>query len=373
MQVVVDGIIYQLQASGGVSRIFTEILPRMCDQDDSLRIALLTEGKLKQSLPNSHPNILHQTIPQIERYLRPRRMWRYVAPKVGGIVRKLCIGRGRGKIWHSTYYTIPENWSGSSVATVVDMTYERFTNLFSKPRDESFRARKRRCVLEADAVICISEATCRDVQRFYGLDSSSIYVVPLACSDVFRQLGQSGEGLKRPIREPFLLYVGNRKNYKNVNTLFQAYSAWPGRKEISLVIVGEIWSDDEECQLAELGIQAYVHLFTDVSDDELCRLYNQAVAFVYPSFYEGFGIPLLEAMACGCPIISSRIPSTIEVAEDCPIYFDPDEPDELRNAFDVVLSEGRNSERVRTGFKRVNQYSWDKTAVQTLEVYRAIS
>ena len=373
MQVVVDGIIYRLQASGGVSRIFSEILPRMCDQDDSLRIGLLTEGKLKQSLPNPHPHIFHRTIPQIERYLRPRRMWRYVGPKAGEIVRKLWIGRGKGKIWHSTYYTTPENWRGSSVVTVVDMIYERFTNLFSKPRHESFRALKRRCVLAADAVICISEATCRDVQRFYGLDSSSIYVVPLACSDVFRQLGQRDDGLKRPTGRPFLLYVGNRNSYKDVNTLFQAYSVWPGRKQVSLVVVGGIWSADEERYLVELRIRDGVHLLTDVDDEELCRLYNQAVALVYPSLYEGFGIPLLEAMACGCPIVASRIPSTIEVAGDSPIYFGPTEVDELLNAFDVALSEGRDSERSKAGFKRVKQYSWDKTAAQTLEVYRAIS
>ena len=104
----------------------------------------------------------------------------------------------------------------------------------------------------------------------------------------------------------------------------------------------------------------------------LCRLYNQAVAFVYPSLYEGFGIPLLEAMTCGCPIVASRIPSTVEVAGDCPIYFDPAEEDDLVNALDIALSEGRNSERVQAGFEKVKSYSWDKTTAQTLQVYRAV-
>jgi alpha-1,3-rhamnosyl/mannosyltransferase len=101
-------------------------------------------------------------------------------------------------------------------------------------------------------------------------------------------------------------------------------------------------------------------------------LYNQAAAFVHPSLYEGFGIPLLEAMACGCPVVASRIPTTREVAGDCPIYFDPMQPDELITALDVALAEGRNSERVRRGLEWVKQYSWDRTARETLQVYRAL-
>jgi len=122
-----------------------------------------------------------------------------------------------------------------------------------------------------------------------------------------------------------------------------------------------------------LGIQNRVHLLTDVDDEELCRLYDQADAFVYPSLYEGFGIPLLEAMACGCPVVASRIPSTIEVAGMCPVYFESAEVESLLAAFDMALSEGRDSERVRSGFERVKSYSWDKTAKQTLEVYYVLS
>jgi len=132
------------------------------------------------------------------------------------------------------------------------------------------------------------------------------------------------------------------------------------------------WSTDEQQCLAQLQIQHKVQLLADVDDETLRYLYNQAVALVYPSLYEGFGIPLLEAMACGCPIIASRIPSTIEVAEDCPIYFESTELDDLINAFDIALSEGRNSKRVQTGLRKVKSYSWDRTAAQTLKVYRTV-
>jgi alpha-1,3-rhamnosyl/mannosyltransferase len=105
----------------------------------------------------------------------------------------------------------------------------------------------------------------------------------------------------------------------------------------------------------------------------LLRLYNQAVALVYPSLYEGFGIPLLEAMACGCPVIASRIPSTVEVAGEQPIYFEPVHLESLLAAFDLALAEGRNSERVRTGLEHAQDFSWDKTSSQVLEVYHALS
>jgi glycosyltransferase involved in cell wall biosynthesis len=148
---------------------------------------------------------------------------------------------------------------------------------------------------------------------------------------------------------------------------------WSKKNDVALVLVGgRQWSDNEQKRLTELGIQGRVHILENVTDQTLCYLYNKAVGFVYPSLYEGFGIPLLEAMACGCPIVASRIPSTIEVAGDCLIYFDPASADELVSALDVVLSEGRNSERVHAGLERVKTYSWDKTAAETLKVYRAV-
>ena len=371
LEVIVDGIIYQGLSNGGISRLFSEILPRMCGMDDSLYITLLTDGKLRQPLPE-HGRIIHRVIPPVKRYLRPGRVWKPVVAAATQFVLQLWFGRGEGRIWHSTYYTMPKKWDGPSIVTVADMIYERFPDLFSGPSNDRFRKEKWRCVLAADAVLCISDTTRQDVQRFYGIGSDRIHVVRLACSDIFRQLEQRDDGFQTPIRQPFFLYVGPRLHYKNFDGFLKAYSKWPGRKEMVLLVVGRAWSADEKKRLVKLGILDRVHLLTDVDDETLCRLYNHAAAFVYPSLYEGFGIPILEAMACGCPVIASRIPSTIEVAGKCPIYFEPTEVDDLLTAFDVALSEGRNSDRVQAGLERVKQYSWDRTARQILEVYRAI-
>jgi glycosyltransferase involved in cell wall biosynthesis len=253
------------------------------------------------------------------------------------------------------------------------MIFERFPDLYNSPGANRFREEKRRCTMEADAVICVSEATKQQVQRFYNLDSAPIYVVPHACSNAFKQTENFDDIPVMPIDEPFLLYIGRRSHYKNFDLLIQAYRVWSKKNDAALVLVGgRQWSDDEQKRLAELGIQGRVHILENVTDQILCYLYNKAVGFVYPSLYEGFGIPLLEAMACGCPIVASHIPSTIEVAGQCPVYFKPTDADDLLNALDITLSEGRNSKRVQAGLERVKTYSWDKTAAETLKVYRAV-
>jgi glycosyltransferase involved in cell wall biosynthesis len=371
-QVVVDGAIFQSQAKGGISRLFSEILPRMCEMNDSLHISLLTQGRLRQSLPK-HRHIKHCSVPTFERYLRPNRVWQSVLPKIKHFTYNLWTGTGEGKIWHSTYYAMPEKWAGYSVATVHDMVFELFPQFYSGPNFDSFRRRKRLSVQQADAVICVSDTTRQEVLRLYELDADKVYVVPNACSDVFRRLDSTEVPASIQIEQPFLLYIGNRARYKNFDLLAKAYSLWPRRKEFTLVLVGARPISESERQLmAKLAIEKQVKLLEDADDETLCRLYNSAALFVYPSLGEGFGIPLLEAMVCGCPIAASRIPSTVEVAGDCPAYFDPTKEDDLINALDAALSEGRNCERVQAGLERVKSYSWDKTAAQTLEVYRSV-
>lgn len=370
MDIIVDGIIYQCQPYGGIARLYSEILPRMCDFDDSLHIMLLTSGQCRIPLP-SHSNIHRISVPPIEGLFRPGRAWRPIMPQIKAFMQLVWMkGANRG-VWHSTYYTLPIWWKGSIVVTVLDTIHERFPGFFGK---EGFNLlkQKRRCLQRADAIISISNTTAADLQHFYNIRKDKIWVIPLACNIKNKRSGHS-EPCREVTKKPFLLYVGMRTHYKNVDLLLKAYSQWRLRTEIDLVVVGRPWSDDQRKELETLGINDKVHLFGYVDNCILEYLYRTAVAFVYPSLYEGFGIPLLEAMECGCPIIASRIPTTVEVARDCPIYFDPLDFDALINAFETALSEGKNSWRVQKGLDQVNQYSWDSTAKQTLEVYRSLS
>jgi glycosyltransferase involved in cell wall biosynthesis len=260
------------------------------------------------------------------------------------------------------------------VITVYDMIHERFPHLFADEWGDRFRRQKEECIRSADVLISISHATQQDICRFYGTDPAQIRVVPLAPSPVFRPLedGESEMNRSGTRMRPFFLYIGDRGLYKNFSGVLDAYCAWPRSRDFDLIVVGRPWSADEERRLVESGIDGRVGLLTGIEDAHLCRLYNHASAFLYPSLYEGFGIPLLEAMACGCPVIASRIPSTVEVAGECPAYFDPGDHERIVDAFERILAEGRDSERIRSGIERAREFTWDRTASGTLDVYNEL-
>lgn len=142
MRVVVDGIIYQKQSQGGISRLFSEILPRMCDLDSSLEVTLLAAGWCKQPLP-AHPHIRQVRAFPVENLLRPRRIWRPLVPRVRAVAQGLQLGNRPGSIWHSTYYTMPRSWNGSIVVTVVDITHERLPQFLVGRANDRFRQQKR--------------------------------------------------------------------------------------------------------------------------------------------------------------------------------------------------------------------------------------
>lgn len=368
MNVVVDGLIYRIQPHGGISRIFNEVLPRMCALDADLRITLLTHDGLLQPVP-THPQIFHDRLWPVDTVFRPYRFWSRAAPKIRAWVQRRWLGPAAGRVWHATYYTEPRDWDGPVVVTVVDLIHERFAHLFNSAADDDFRRLKHRCVMAADAVICISTATRYDLEHYCGPLRGAVHVIPLACDQRFRLLSADAHIAGRP----FLLYVGDRNHYKNFWAFLETYCVWPGRHAVEVIVVGRPWKPAEAIRLSELGLADRVRNVGAVNDDYLCRLYNRATAFVYPSLAEGFGIPLLEAMACGCPMVASDIPSTREVAGDCPVYFETTSPESLCAALDAVVAEGRNGVRVQQGRQRAEAYTWDETARRTLEVYRSVS
>ncbi|HET60535.1 MAG TPA: glycosyltransferase family 1 protein [Chloroflexi bacterium] len=372
LELVIDGIIFENQSQGGASRIYSEILPRMCELEASLGITLLLSGKSRKVLP-VHPHIKRQVFPPIERMIYPGRWFGWsIRPRLRSLVQRLGLEKLKHAIWHSTYYTLPTQWNGPIVVTVLDMIHENFPNLFDRQMDTQFRKQKQRCLSVADAIICISESTRYDLLQTYAVDANKTHVVPLAASEIFT-VRRDSDKLDLPTSRPFLLYVGGRSHYKNFSLLLLAYAAWPRHTDIDLVVVGNNWSKSEERQLAELQIAENVYLLHHIEDKDLCRLYNKALALVYPSLYEGFGIPVLEAMACGCPVIASRIPTTVEIASDVPLYFEPTEIESLHCALDDALSSTTRDNHINIGLEHGKRYSWYKTAKKFLEVYHAQS
>jgi len=238
MDLIIDGLIYQAQPYGGISRLYNEILPRMCGMHRFLSITLLISGHPRQSIP-LHSQISYLSVPQIERYLRL--IWVCEKLKAKSLVQQLTVRGLEGKIWHSTYYTMPLWWKGPKVVSVYDTIHEHFPDYFGK-KGTNFRKQKRRCVEAADAIITISQTTKEDLQTFYNINKSRICVTPLACSDTFMNSGGVESSINIMTQKPFLLYVGMRTHYKNTDLLIKAYSQWYHKREIDLVIVGRPWT-----------------------------------------------------------------------------------------------------------------------------------
>lgn len=371
MNVAVDGLIYERQELGGISRIFNEVLPRVCDLNPDTSITLVTSSEIRQSLPD-HPRIVPKTVPSIGNWMRPRRFWRQTPFHV----RCALLSRASassGTIWHSTYYTVLPRNSAARVVSVYDMIHENLPDLYRTRGASAFRQQKKQAILEADCLLCISHTTQRDLCQYYGIDPSITRVALLAPSPVFQLLSGSDRSSTVEAAKPFFLYVGKRQGYKNFDSLLNCFATWPRRNDVDLIAVGPPWTHAERARLSELDLCRNVYIQTNINDHALCRMYNRAVAFIYPSRYEGFGIPILEAMACGCPVIASAIPSSVEIAEGAAIFFDPNDPHALEHALDAALASDTSTQLIQAGLERAKRYSWNRTAAQTLAVYQELS
>ncbi|HEC65488.1 MAG TPA: glycosyltransferase family 1 protein [bacterium] len=375
IKVTVDGVIYQIQSHGGISRIFSEILPCLCDMDESLSITLLTSGRCRQALP-VHRHIYHRSILPIDRLLRPSRLWTAIAPRAKEFIHRPWVGSGKGRIWHSTYYTMPFSWNGALVVTVPDMIYEKFPKYFKASKE--FLKRKRRCVEQADKVIAISESTKCDILKYFKISEDKVSVTHLAASNLFKEASQNDKNKLREkfgLNKPFIFYVGSRDTYKNFLMLLKTYFLWKKRRDFDLICVGgaSSWSNDEIKVIRRANLNNSVKLFVSVKDEELRTFYSCAYAFVYPSLYEGFGIPLLEAMACSTPVVGSNTSSIPEVVGDAGLYFKPSSKEELLAVLDEVTNGTTLREKlIRKGVNRSKKFTWEETAARTYKIYKEI-
>lgn len=357
MKLIVDGIIFENNPHGGIARIFKNILPIICDMDPELKITLFLRNDRYYNLPE-HNQISTIFLSDVYK-LRPWRLWKPYFKTIQNLLLRIQIGNTKNKVWLSTYFTRPPfNWQGKEVVWVFDMIYELFPEVM--PNSTPTIIMKEKAINNADEIFCISESTAVDLYQLYEKSKGKTNVLHLSHDDIFTV--RSKNEIDHHIPYPFILYVGRRTHYKYFDILLNAYSQWNRKGKIKLVAVGPSWSADEEKTIDNLGLSNNIILFEKISDDVLCDLYNQAKAFIYPSRYEGFGIPLLEAMACGCPVVASRIPSTTEVAGNIPIYFEPSDSESLLDALNFLFSHNNLQERIDLGIEKAAEFTWEKTA-----------
>lgn len=370
MNIVIDGIIFDLNPNGGIGRWYRETLPRLGDLDSSLAITMLVNRLRYQELPQHQQITIRQIFPPLDTLLRPRSRLYPLINALAPHVKRRCVSDMRNAIWHSSYHTDIANWHGKRVAGIADLIQDHFPEMFVGAFQDDLRRRKREFALRADAVLCISKTTANDVITMYGIPTDRVHVAELAVSPFFHQLNQV------PTADPpFLLYVGGRGGYKNFAQVLEAFARWGQRGEVKLRVIGRQWTPIEKEQLTALRITNDVQLEMNVSDEALRLRYNQALALVYPSLYEGFGLPILEAFACGCPVIASDIPTSREIDPDLPIFFDLADSDSLIAAFEMAatLTQITRDQIAQAGHRLAQEYTWEQTALKTLRVYQEIS
>ena len=347
--------------------MFQCILPLACELDPTLSVQLFTHNPAAPVVPN-HPHIRPTRLLPLERALSPIQVWKSTRFFARNLALSFATKGMTDAVWHSTYYTLPLGWRGQTVVTVYDLIVMRLPQYFRGWGYDLFRRIQRDIIKAADRIIAISETTRHDVHHYLDIPLDRIDCIVNGISTHFRQLADIDKTLL-PTNHPFILYVGHRDGYKNFRILAEAYCRWPQRREYALVAVGPQWSGTERVFFQNAGVHSNTHVVADADDETLLHLYNAASAFVYPSLYEGFGLPLLEAIACGCPVIASEIPSSIEVAQEYPIYFTPTDVDSLIHAL-TAATQTEMSAAQRAQCESVhNRYSWEQTARNTLDTY----
>jgi glycosyltransferase involved in cell wall biosynthesis len=276
-------------------------------------------------------------------------------------------------------YTAPLFCPVPILASVHDVSFIEHPEYFPAARTFQLRSTVERTVRKAVKLITPSEFSRSAIMRAYGLHESKIEVVPIAVSPAFRPTGreQASSFVQSRFRipAPYILTVGDLQPRKNQLGLIHAYEklilANPSLRQ-RLVIVGQkTWFSERIVDAAKRSKVADRIHFTDfVSDDELLQLYNGCDLMVFPSFYEGFGLPVLEAMACGRAVACSKTSAMPEVANAAAILFDPRATDDIARAMrDVLVDHELRSRMERLGQQRASLFTWERTARRTLEIY----
>ena len=363
MKIVFDGQAFVHQVTGGVSRYFANLAAGL-DAVPGCSARVLSPLHRNEHL-SGQPRRLVYGLGLPGAYRVGRICWfatRALSPALSHLL--------HADIVHETYFA-PKPYMTRArrrVTTMYDMIHELFTP------GHFTTEHKRASIARADHVLCISHNTKKDLCEIFGLPPERASVTHLGYQDFSAAIGQP----RPPALQgaPYVLYVGQRSGYKNFDQALQAFAASERLKRQHRLVCfgGGVLTPTELARAAELGLDAKHLLQIGGTDAMLGLAYANAVAFIYPSLYEGFGLPPLEAMSAGCPVLASNSSSLPEVVGDAGLSFDPNELEEVRDALErMVGSEALRADLVQRGHERRKLFTWQRCVEQTLEVYRKIS
>ncbi|MFZ2649344.1 MAG: glycosyltransferase family 1 protein [Burkholderiaceae bacterium] len=339
MTVLIDGIVFSLQRQGGISVYFHQLLDYLAQS--YIAATLTLETPTRQAVTGSSGSVLYlrREGRRFERY-RPCRL------KVGTTV------------FHSSYYRRPFDRGTPTVVTVHDFIYERYSK---GPRRWVHVAQKHAAIRAAQAVICISESTRQDLLHWVGeTPGQQVLVIHNGVADTFRPLQLE------PAARPYVLYVGERAGYKNFRLVLDAMTWLP---ELELHCVGGGALRPDELAHVTPDLRARVQHLGFVSENVLNEHYNRAVCLAYPSRYEGFGIPVVEAMRAGCPVVCIACKAVLEVGGNALTVAAEASGHAIAEAISRTALSGNRHAIVQAGLAVARAYSWQSTHQQTVRVY----
>lgn len=368
MRILYDHQCFSNDKIGGISKYFYKLLDHYgTDQDLEVDVAGKFSNNLYASQLNGRMNF-RKFFPDKE-FIGQRRILKILNKRQA--VNQLK--KGEFDIFHPTYYNpyfLDHVGNKKLVLTVHDMIYEIF-GMKERYSSYSMLEAKKELIRRSDKVIAISQSTKRDILKFIQVPSEKIEVI---YHGVDKETKKYPEDFMELPTARFFLFVGKRDGYKNFSFMLDSITPLLRECGAGLICVGGgSFSRDELAQIEKLRIKKQVYLFPTLSDDQLNFLYQKAVALIYPSLYEGFGMPLLEAARNGCPVISSLSSSLPEVGGDAVLYFNAGDADGLlKSAEDILYEPALRDDLIKKGLARANEFSWDRTFEQTKSLYRSL-
>ncbi len=362
MRILYDHQIFCLQQYGGISRYFYEL---------ASHLTAFADHKVEIFAPFYINEYLMAPSAAVHKGIKIPRLsgaGRATAWGIDTALAYLLLGsRRRVDVFHETYYSGVDYCPrlAKRIITVHDMIYEKFPEQF--PGKDRMRQIRKQAIIRADHVICVSDNTRRDLLNLLPIPENKTSVIHHGYS-----FGKKTNNKSFPIRKPYLLYIGQRGGYKNFDILLRAFAhSSKIRKDFSLICFGGgAFRSVEQKRIVALGLSLQDVIQVHGDDADLAGLYGKAAAFVYPSLYEGFGIPLLEAMALACPIVCSNASSFPEVVGNAAELFDPLDEENLRETIErVIFSIEHKASLIWRGLNRAKLFSWDRCAKETLQVY----